>query len=495
MSFFKGRGAQPRLSNGIISEADLRPFEETDPHALAGSQHGDARFGWLQHLWRADMFQENESYLAQPSGYPIAALFFAGGNARVEGYAVWPHEGHRIIVGPARSGTFAAALAPLLLEDDGANVFVIDAVGGDTAAWTMMYRNTLGVVELTDPLGVFAGETSSPANPLEALEAADGNFVGQVEKLAEALAPDAKDKEPSVMQAGRTVLRALIAHVATGSGFEKRSLREVRGALQNLDLPMLDEIARNGAGGGVLAEDAAVIAAWRSDAAAWQRIVAELCDTMRFLDLPAAGDAFAWSAFDVGELRTARQSLYVVVPPAMSAVMGPWLRFLYAGVMNQIGVMAGRPVHVVINGLAALGSARTLLADMVASGHAGIRYHIVVEDLSQLSRDYGHDWQVVLDHCSVLQYLGGSDPFTAEYISKALGATTVQDGYEGLIQKTPRWAPRPLRTPAELLALSPEEMIILTDRAPPFLLPKCPYNETQPWMDRAMDVRERSHGG
>lgn len=57
-------------------------------------------------------------------------------------------------------------------------------------------------------------------------------------------------------------------------------------------------------------------------------------------------------------------------------------------------------------------------------------------------------------------------------------------------QKRPRWVARPLRTPSEILGLSREEMIILTDRTRPFLVPKCHYFDTDPWLDRAFDLRQ-----
>jgi type IV secretory pathway TraG/TraD family ATPase VirD4 len=64
-----------------------------------------------------------------------------------------------------------------------------------------------------------------------------------------------------------------------------------------------------------------------------------------------------------------------------------------------------------------------------------------------------------------------------------------QEFSDGPMAKRPRWVARALRTPSELLGMRREEMILLTDRTRPFLLPKSHYFTTEPWRSRARDLR------
>lgn len=502
MTFFKRRAAAPQpVTIRIEDDADLLPFRESDPHTLSSTLHGEARFGWLQHMWRAGMFQSNADYLREPEGYPLASIFFAAPPSRVEGFAIWPHEGHRLIVGAPGSGKFTCALAPLLLQDDGANVFMIDPKGGEGAQWTALYRNALHDgdnigVEILDPCGVFPDIASQALNPLDVINPNNPNFIADADKLAEALVPDENAKDPFWARAGRKVVRALMVHIASAPNYQRRSLLEVQDAIaRGPDDALLDEMAGNTIGDGLVARDAATISGWKNAEGMWQGIKAQVDASLMFLDLPGVRRTLAQTDFDVRDLRRKRKSLYVVIPNKEKESMGRWLRLIYTSVMDQIDAEPGRDVHVVVDEFAALGKFDRVLTDLATLRSAGFRYHIAIQDLNQLNELYGHGWQTIMGNCAVRQFLGINDNFTSEYLSQALGTTTVQDGWDyqqefadGPQTKRPRWVARQLRTPSEILGLSRDEMIVLTDRTRPLLLPKCHYFDTGPWLERACDL-------
>jgi type IV secretion system protein VirD4 len=502
MNFFKRRNAEPPVLSQILSEAELWPFQESDPYMLSSTLHGDARFGWVSHLWRAGMFADPG--VSERRGYPLAWLFFKAPSATVEGVLSWPHEGHRLIIGAPGSGKFTCALAPLLLDDDGANAFVIDPKGGEAATWTMIYRNSLGDrdgdgigVELLDPCDIFPNVASQALNPLDVIRVDNPNFVADADKLAEALVPDENTKDPFWARAARKVVRALMIHVATWPDYERRSLLEVQDALaRGPDDFTLEQMTNNPTADGLVARDAATISGWKNAEGMWQGIKAQVDASLMFLDLPGVRRTLAQTDFDVRELRTKRKSLYVVIPNKEKESMGRWLRLIYTSVMDQIDTVPGRPVHVVVDEFAALGKFDRVLTDLATLRSSGFRYHLAVQDLNQLNELYGHGWQTIIGNCAIRQCLGVNDNFTAEYLSHALGTTTVQDGYDyqqefpdAPQQKRPRWVSRPLRTPSEILGLARDEMILLTDRTRPFLLLKCHYFETDPWRERANDAR------
>jgi type IV secretion system protein VirD4 len=502
---FSKKQPETRVLRAINGEGDLVPFQQIDPHMLMSKLHGEARFGWLQHLWRAGMFMTNDQWAAaRHRGYPLAAVWFkAHGGLHVEGFVHWPHEGHRLIIGAPGSGKFTCALAPLLLDDDGANAFIIDPKGGEAATWSMVYRNGLNYgtgdygVELLDPCGVFPNVASQALNPLDVIRPNNPHFVADAEKLAEALVPDENAKDPFWARAGRKVVRALMIHVASWPDFERRSLLEVQDAIaRGPDDATLEEMADNNIADGLVARDAATISGWKNAEGMWQGIKAQVDASLMFLDLPGVRRTLAQTDFDVADLRRKRKSLYVVIPNKEKETLGRWLRLIYTSVMDQIDAVRGRPVHVVVDEFAALGKFERILTDLATLRSAGFRYHLAIQDLNQLNELYGHGWQTIVGNCALKQFLGVNDNFTAEYVSHALGVTTVQDGYDyqqefadAPQQKRPRWVARQLRTPAEILGLQREDMIILNDRTRPFLLPKCHYFETAPWQERATDAR------
>jgi type IV secretion system protein VirD4 len=500
----KRRNAAPDVLTRICGEADLLPFRQSDPHMLYSQLHGAARFGWLQHAWRAGMFMTNAEWgAATRRGYPLAKLFFATGEGRrVDGVVHWPHEGHRLIIGAPGSGKFTAALAPLLLEDDGANAFVIDPKGGEAALWATLYRNHIGrgtadAVHLLDPCRLFPHVTSQQLNPLDVVRMDNPNFVADADRLAEALVPDENIKDPFWVRAGRKVVKALILHAATRPGRYRRSLLEVQQwVAEGVDDNLLEAMAENGVADGLVSRAAVDISGWKNAEGMWQGIKAQVDASLMFLDLPGVRRTLAATDFELSTLRNQRSSLFVVIPNSEKATLGRWLRLIYSSVMDQIAAMPGKRLHVVVDEFAALGRFERVLTDLATLRSSGCRFHLAIQDLNQLHELYGHGWQTIIGNCALRQFLGVNDNFTADYLSHQLGQTTVQDGFDmqqeypdGPTARRPRWVGRALRTPAELLGMAREEMIVVTDRTRPFLLPKCHFFDTSPWAERSMDVR------
>lgn len=486
-----------------LSETVLWPFRAADPHMLSSTLYGDARFGWVQHLARANMFAPTEVWARlQQRGYPIARASFRADAHTLSGFIHWPHEGHRLVVGAPGSGKFTAVLALAMLEDDGANALVIDPKGGEAAQWSMVYRHTLahgqrGVFVL-DPCGLFPAVRSQRLNPLDVLSLKRPSFVADADRLAEALVPDENLKDPFWVRAGRKIVRALIVHAVTRQGEPRATLLDVQRWVANgLDDTLLEAMAGNSVADGLVERAAVEISDWKNAESMWQGIKAQVDASLMFLDLPGVRHVVSATDFDVRALRRERATLYVTIPNSEKATLGRWLRLVYSSVMDQIAQIPGRTVHVVIDEFAALGRFDRVLTDLATQRSGGFRYHIAVQDLNQLNELYGHGWQTVVGNCGVRQFLGLNDNFTADYLSHQLGQTTVQDGFDmqqefadGPMTKRPRWVARALRTPSELLGMRRDAMILLTDRTRPFLLPKCHYFATEPWKSRARDLHQ-----
>ncbi|WP_279739293.1 TraM recognition domain-containing protein, partial [Rothia aeria] len=51
---------------------------------------------------------------------------------------------------------------------------------------------------------------------------------------------------------------------------------------------------------------------------------------------------------------------------------------------------------------------------------------MVWQSLAQMKERYGDAWEDMLSQCDTQIYLGVNDQFTKEYVSKALGKTTIR---------------------------------------------------------------------
>lgn len=496
-----------RTLDRIASEADLALFRQTDPYMLPSNLHGDARFAWLQHFWRAGMFATNTEWYEGARGAPLSSGWFGGGDVRVDGVLHWPYEGHRLIIGAPGSGKFTSAIALLLLEDDGANMFVIDPKGGEGFRWSGRARSELGEgdtigARVLDPCGIFPGIVSESINPLDRLTLDNPNLVGDADKIVDALViVSGHEREPVWAMSAKKVLRALVLHLATWSSALRAgataTLMDVQNAVsQGVDDELLAEMAENPVADGLVMRGALEISDLKIAEGTWRGVKFQIDASLAFLDNPGVRRTLAATSFPVTDLRRKRLSLYVTVPNKEKEALGRWLRLVYTSVIDRIDQTPGRNVHVVVDEFAALGKFDRVLTDLATQRAAGLRYHIALQDLNQIHELYGNGWQTIVGNCSVRQFLGVNDNFTAEYVSRALGPTTRFDGWDFQQEypdspptKRARFVGRELMSPAEVLALPRDEMLLFADRcARPIRIWKCPYYTQPRWADAAHDL-------
>lgn len=503
------RPANTSSRRPAASDDALSPFRLSDPFMLPSALHGDARFAWLQHIWRAGLYAPNAARARLRIGYPLAYNWFAADTGeRTTGCIHWPHEGHRLIVGAPGTGKFTAAIGPLLLEDDSCNAIVLDPKGGEGFRHTAYYRNRLGEggepgVRILDPCGLFAGRIRSESlNPLDALRPGNPNLVGDVDKLVDALIMvSGHEREPVWAMSAKKVLRAAILHIATYPSKARRGSQPTLMDVQRIvsdgfDEVILTEMAGNTIADELVARQAVEISGLQTAEGTWRGVKFQIDASLAFLDNPGVRRTLEKTSFDIRDLRRRRLSLYVAVPNKEKEALGRWLRLIYTTAIDRIDSLPGRPVHVVVDEFASLGKFDRVLTDLATQRSAGLRFHIAVQDLNQLNELYGHGWQTIIGNCAVRQFLGVNDNFTAEYVSRALGQTTLHDGDD--IQHLypdspptlrPRFVGRELMTPAEVLSLNRDWMIVFADRCPrPMRLMKSPYYVTPPWRERARDI-------
>ena len=87
---------------------------------------------------------------------------------------------------------------------------------------------------------------------------------------------------------------------------------------------------------------------------------------------------------------------------------------------------AGSPVLFILDEFASLGHMRQIedAAGQIAS--YGVKLWPILQDLGQLKALYKERWETFMGNAGVLQFFGNNDLTTLEWISKRLGATTIE---------------------------------------------------------------------
>lgn len=107
---------------------------------------------------------------------------------------------------------------------------------------------------------------------------------------------------------------------------------------------------------------------------------------------------------------------------------------------------------------------------------------IIIQNIGQIKALYEDDWETLMGNCSSFVYLGGQEYSTAEYVSNALGDTTVvvrnnsrTRGKNGSSQLSYNRSGRKLMFPNEILAMNYRNCIVLIQGIKPFFGPKSNY--------------------
>lgn len=134
---------------------------------------------------------------------------------------------------------------------------------------------------------------------------------------------------------------------------------------------------------------------------------------------------------------------------------------------------------------------------------------IIIQALSQLKSMYEKEWEVLVGNCDTVQFLGGADATSLEYISKKLGKETIRAvnnsrsyGRQGSFSQSFNKTGRELMTDAELGVMDNDNCIIFIRGLYPFYATKYPLEQHPNYhisgdADPSMkfNVKERFHTG
>ncbi len=115
---------------------------------------------------------------------------------------------------------------------------------------------------------------------------------------------------------------------------------------------------------------------------------------------------------------------------------------------------------------------------MPLSTYAGYNVTVwpILQSLIQLEALYGRNWQTFIANCTIRQYFTVNDNFSADYVSKSIGAASnVQASNSWFSSGISKSNPRELITPDELRRESGKRIFMFINDLPPNFVDKMPY--------------------
>lgn len=345
---------------------------------------------------------------------------------------------HLLTVAPTRSGKGVSSIIPNLLSYKG-SALVIDPKG-ENARITAARRGTgdstrnipgLGqTVHVVDPWGI-TGLPVSCFNPLDWLSPDDEDVNENAMMLADSIVtPHGGNSDPFWDEEAKALLMGLILYVALDPNENgQRNLGRVRDIIVSNN-KILETILMQMAENTNRIIHSTASRTISKDPKLRSNVLASLQAHTHFLDSPRIRANLSKSNFKFEDLKTAKITIYLVLPADRLETFGRWLRLLVQQALTvnarNIDKKPDEPILFLLDEMAALG--RLTMVEQAYGLMAGFGMQLwgIVQDISQLERIYGKGWETFIGNSGVLQYFGSRDQKTAEYFSKLCGVTTVE---------------------------------------------------------------------
>ena len=133
------------------------------------------------------------------------------------------------------------------------------------------------------------------------------------------------------------------------------------------------------------------------------------------------------SSFSLDELKTAPKgaTIYLCLPAQRMEDCGRWLRLLIGSSLARLYELpepaTELPVLYLLEEFPVLKHMSEIEQGMAYGAGFGIKFHIIIQDLSQLKRYYPKSWETFIGNAGALQMFANNDGTTLEFFSKRCG--------------------------------------------------------------------------
>lgn len=410
-----------------------------DPHV-----HGSAQWASLEHL-RARGFGDNN---------PVFLGYLPAQHKKTRAHAITTKTSrHAIILGPTRSGKGICSIIPECLSHKG-SLFVLDNKGGENARVAALTRrddlgHALHVLDAWDHVCSDLGLSASCFNVIDWLNPDDDEFVDNAFIIADALVVSENTREPFWSEEAKSLIAGLCMHVKTMPKVllpmpsKNRTLGQVR-ALLNLGPQAFQHLI---AGEFEKADDESItlikpgMAQSRNQyvRASAGRIMSKspkersgvlstAQSNTHFLESPAVQRILSRSDFNPKDLENGKTSIFVVMPQDKLLSQARFMRLMvtiHLITASRFKTKQNPPALFMLEEADSLGTLPAVPMGYSQLAGQGVIIKTVWQDFNQMSARYDK-WQTMLANSGYIQCLGTFDHFTAEYLSKMCGATTIE---------------------------------------------------------------------
>jgi len=340
-------------------------------------------------------------------------------------------------------------------------------------------------VYVFDPFNVSEAPNNTKAcfNPLSLLDTSEEDVVERVGIIADSVVVQSDAKDAHWDESSRSLIEGLILHVLTDSNFQnERSLKTVRELLLHGDrravarkkirliqdasattsppenddiefpeddwssdkqpiptaqeispfLALLEEMKNNPA----FPNSISGLAQSLMDMAPEERgsVLSTARRNTKFLDSLAInkvlGNLLRPFSFDLLKKAVRGATVYLCLPTRYLNTHSRWLRLMVASLFDAMErdntqPKCGHPVLAIFDEFPVLGHLKSVETAAGYMAGYGLRLWAILQDISQLRRDYPKSWETFLGNAGLIQFFANSDLSTLEFLSKRLGEAEV----------------------------------------------------------------------
>lgn len=405
---------------------------------------------------------------------------------------------HLITVAPTRSGKFRDILALALMRYQGSAIMIDPKA--QAASVTARGRKAQGqIVHVLNPFDIFRKKLGEPAtyNPMDNLNPRARSFGADCDALADAIVlhKDA-DSGAHFTDSARSLVSGVIRQLAKNAAPGMRNLGAMRSIIAG-PLSVLQSFCADALNSGdtTISDKLARFAAITEDDREIRSIISTAITQTDFLGNEAIAASLASSSFRFADLRKRPTTVYIVLPARYLVACGKWFRIMIAGFLDEMlqeGSQGHVPVLAILDEFAQLGRLGAIENAMSLAAGYGLQLWPILQNLGQLRELYGDAWESFLSGAGVRQFFTPRDVFTAEYVSKLCGQTTVrnvshssheisqdqvENGFTG-VNVSASDTQRPLLFPDEVMKLHPQGQLLFVENVPnPIKAARAPYYE------------------
>lgn len=405
-------------------------------------------------------------------------------------------QAHLLTIAPTRSGKGVGAIIPNLLTAD-RSVFCIDPKG-ENARVTARARSRFGQVYVLDPFDI-SGQPSAAFNPLAGLDPDSLDLAEDAALLADALVHDSPGQvgEAHWNEEAKALIAGLILYVVCEAPPATRTLATVREllTLSPGDFAATLKIMQETTGAGGLIRRGANRHLGKSEREA-SGVLSSAQRHTHFLDSARINQTMASSDFRFADLKEAKATVFLVLPPERLDAYSRWLRLMVAQAIHDLARSPARPaapVLFLLDEFAALGRLEPVERAFGLMAGYGLQLWPILQDMHQLWSTYGKSAGTFVSNAGLVQIFNVADVETASWVSKSIGATTMS--YQTTGTSTSRGgmqlfetksasvsthlSRRELMTPDEIMRLDSSLEILLRQGEAPVIAAKIRYFDDQ----------------